>query len=188
MFSFVPDASKAKSAASAMIKLGDAIPAIDAQSSEGRLIDSKTLHGNIRLENVHFKYPTRPHHPVLRGLDLDIKAGEYVALVGPSGCGKSTTIGLLERFYDPLVGRVLLDGIPITDLNVASYRSQIALVGQEPTLYAGSIRFNVLLGANKPTDKVTEQELIQACQDANIVRDLVSAFQLRIEPQLTTCL
>jgi len=93
-----------------------------------------------------------------------------VALVGPSGCGKSTTVQMIERFYDPLIGRVTLDGIDIKDLNVASYRSNISLVSQEPTLYAGTVRFNVLLGASKPMDEVTEEEVIQACKDANIVR------------------
>ncbi len=186
VFSFVPDASKAKSAASAMINLGDAVPEIDAQSLEGAIIDSDTLQGNIRFENVHFRYPSRPHVSVLRKLDLDIRAGEFVALVGPSGCGKSTTIGLLERFHNPLIGRVTLDGVPITKINVAYYRSQIALVGQEPTLYAGTIRFNVLLGANKPADQVTEQELIQACKDANIVSSgaVICASKPRISKNL----
>jgi ATP-binding cassette subfamily B (MDR/TAP) protein 1 len=84
-------------------------------------------------------------------------------------CGKSTTIGLVERFYDPLTGSVTLDGVPLSALNVASFRSQMSLVSQEPTLYRGSVRFNVLLGANKPAAEVTEEELIQACKDANIV-------------------
>ena len=93
-----------------------------------------------------------------------------MALVGPSGCGKSTTVQMIERFYDPLIGRVTLDGIDIKDLNVGSYRSNVSLVSQEPTLYAGTVRFNVLLGASKPMDQVTEEEVVQACKDANIVR------------------
>jgi len=77
---------------------------------------------------------------------------------------------MIERFYDPLIGRVTLDGIDIKDLNVGSYRSNVSLVSQEPTLYAGTVRFNVLLGASKPMDQVTEEEVVQACKDANIVR------------------
>lgn len=92
-----------------------------------------------------------------------------VALVGPSGCGKSTTIQMLERFYDPLIGQVTLDGVDIRELNPVSFRSQMALVSQEPTLYAGTVRFNILLGANKPMEEVTEEEIIQACKNANIV-------------------
>jgi ATP-binding cassette subfamily B (MDR/TAP) protein 1 len=76
---------------------------------------------------------------------------------------------MLERFYDPLIGRVTLDGVDIREINVASYRSEMALVSQEPTLYAGTVRFNILLGANKPMGQVTEEEVIQATKDANIV-------------------
>jgi ABC-type multidrug transport system fused ATPase/permease subunit len=97
------------------------------------------------------------------------KTNDSVALVGPSGCGKSTTVQMIERFYDPLIGRVTLDGIDIKDLNVGSYRSNVSLVSQEPTLYAGTVRFNVKLGASKPMDQVTEEEVVQACKDANIV-------------------
>lgn len=110
---------------------------------------------------------------VLRSLSIEVPAGKYVALVGPSGCGKSTTIQLIERFYDPLAGTVTLDGIDIRSLNVASLRSQIALVSQEPTLYAGSLRFNILLGSPNP-DTVTEEQLVQACRDANIYDFIVS--------------
>lgn len=99
---------------------------------------------------------------------------------------KLTLVIIIPRYDflstdDPLVGGITLDGVPITELNVASYRSQMALVSQEPTLYAGSIRFNVLLGANKPADEVTEEELVQACKDANIVScfDRVGAIRVR---------
>ena len=155
-------------------------PKID--NGEGALLDPKAVSGHIRMEDVHFRYPSRPGVRVLRDLTLDVPPGTYVALVGPSGCGKSTTIQLLERFYDPLVGKVTLDGVDIRDLNVASYRSQIALVSQEPTLYAGTVRFNILLGANKPIEEVTEEELVKACKEANIV----SAFAIRSDVGLTT--
>ena len=76
----------------------------------------------IKLENVHFRYPSRPDHPVLQGLDLDIKEGQTVALVGPSGCGKSTTVGLLTRFYDPAHGRVFIDNMDIKTLDLKAHR------------------------------------------------------------------
>lgn len=117
---------------------------------------------------VHFRYPTRPQQPVLRGLNLSVKPGQYVALVGHSGCGKSTTIGLLERFYDPLSGQITLDGHNISDLNILSYRHHLALVSQEPTLYQGTIRDNILLGADHAADSVTDAKLEQTCRDANI--------------------
>jgi ATP-binding cassette subfamily B (MDR/TAP) protein 1 len=168
IFNFVPDMSKAQSSSTSIIRLADQVPDIDCESRDGKVLDDAAVQGHLRMEKVHFRYPSRPAVRVLRGLDLDIPAGWYVALVGPSGCGKSTCIGLLERFYDPLQGRITIDGIPITDLNIASYRSQISLVSQEPTLYAGSVRFNILLGANKPADQISEEELIKACKDANI--------------------
>ncbi|OCH89914.1 P-loop containing nucleoside triphosphate hydrolase protein [Obba rivulosa] len=167
VFSFVPDISSAKGAASDIVALLDSRPEIDAESPEGEI--PKNVSGRIRFENVHFRYPTRPGVRVLRDLNLTVEPGTYVALVGASGCGKSTTIQLIERFYDPLTGNVYLDDQPIGKYNVAEYRKHIALVSQEPTLYAGSIRFNILLGATKPHDEVTQEEIEAACRNANIL-------------------
>ncbi|TXT11166.1 hypothetical protein VHUM_01917 [Vanrija humicola] len=174
VFTFVPDASQANSAARSIFDLLDDDTEIDALSDDGIILDSSKVVGNVRLNNIHFRYPSRPSVRVLRNLTVDIPAGKYVALVGPSGCGKSTTVQMLERFYDPQSGSVTLDGTDIREINVASYRSQLALVSQEPTLYAGSIRFNILLGAAKPQEQVTEEELIDACKDANIYDFIMS--------------
>ncbi|KAG1889242.1 P-loop containing nucleoside triphosphate hydrolase protein [Suillus subluteus] len=168
-FAFVPDISSAKGAADAIIRLLDSTPAIDAESTEGKSVPSETIKGRIRLENVRFSYPTRPRTQVLRGLSLTVEPGTYVALVGSSGCGKSTVIQLLERFYDPLSGQISLDGELIDEFNVQAYRQQIALVSQEPTLYAGTIRFNILLGAARPESEVTQGEIEAACRSANIL-------------------
>ncbi|KAI5990430.1 multidrug resistance protein 4, partial [Pisolithus albus] len=143
----------------------------------------RNIEGHIQLEDVHFHYPTRPTVPVLRGLNLTVAPGAYVALVGASGCGKSTVIQLIERFYDPKFGRVLLDGQPIDEYNVQEYRKQIALVSQEPTLYAGTIRFNILLGATKPASEVTQEEIEAVCRDANIldfIRSLPKGFDTEV--------
>ncbi|KAF9230736.1 P-loop containing nucleoside triphosphate hydrolase protein [Melanogaster broomeanus] len=115
------------------------------QGPTGKTLPEKNVLGQIRFENVHFRYPTRPGVRVLRDLSIKVEPGTYVALVGASGCGKSTV-----GFYDPLAGQVLLDGWPIDQLNIQEYRKHISLVSQEPTLYAGTIRFNILLGATKP--------------------------------------
>jgi ATP-binding cassette subfamily B (MDR/TAP) protein 1 len=147
---------------------------VDALSEEGIHLNPAEVQGHIRIEGVHFRYPSRPSVRVLRDLSIDVPPGTYVALVGPSGCGKSTTVQMLERFYDPLVGRVTLDGLDVKSLNVASYRNNIALVSQEPTLYAGTVRFNVVLGANKPESEVTEEEVITACKNANIYEFIMS--------------
>ncbi|PBK74780.1 P-loop containing nucleoside triphosphate hydrolase protein [Armillaria solidipes] len=169
VFSFVPDVSSARGAGSDIIRLLDSIPEIDSESTEGKKVDVAKAQGHIRLENIHFRYPTRPGIRVLRELSLQVEPGTYIALVGASGSGKSTVIQLIERFYEPLAGQIYMDGIPIEQYNVQEYRKQIALVSQEPTLYAGTIRFNILLGAIKPHDEVTQEEIEAACRDANIL-------------------
>ncbi|KAJ8580470.1 P-loop containing nucleoside triphosphate hydrolase protein [Rhizopogon salebrosus TDB-379] len=169
VFAFVPDVSSAKGGANAIIRLLDSTPAIDAESTEGEKVSGETVKGHIRLENVQFTYPTRPGFRVLRNLSLTVEPGTYVALVGASGCGKSTVIQLLERFYDPISGHISLDGEPINEFNVQEYRQQVSLVSQEPTLYAGTIRFNVWLGATKPESEVTQEDIEAACRDANIL-------------------
>jgi ATP-binding cassette subfamily B (MDR/TAP) protein 1 len=172
---FVPDMSSAKGAANDIINLLDSQPDIDAESTEGQVLPS--AQGRVVLEDIHFRYPTRPGVRVLRNLNLVVEPGTYIALVGASGSGKSTVIQLIERFYDPLAGKVMLDGHDISQLNVQEYRKHIALVSQEPTLYSGTIRFNILLGANKPHDQVTQAEIEQACRDANILDFITSLPQ-----------
>ncbi|KAH7103350.1 multidrug resistance protein 1 [Auriculariales sp. MPI-PUGE-AT-0066] len=167
VFSFVPDMSAAKGAATDVIKLLDSTPEVDSESKDGQVL--KQADGRIVFEDVHFRYPTRPGVRVLRGLNLTIEPGTFVALVGASGCGKSTVIQLTERFYDPMGGRVTLDGTNIAELNVQEYRKHIALVSQEPTLYAGTVKFNILLGSYKPHEEVTQEEIEAACRDANIL-------------------
>ncbi|KAF8852381.1 ABC transporter-like protein [Acephala macrosclerotiorum] len=149
IFSSAPDMGKAKHAAEEMKSLFDSQPSIDTWSKDGQL-------------------------PVLRGLNLSVHPGQYVALVGASGCGKSTTIALLERFYDPLVGGIYVDGQEISSLNVNAYRNHLALVSQEPTLYQGTIRENILLGADRKPEDVSEEDIIQACKDANIYEFILS--------------
>jgi ATP-binding cassette, subfamily B (MDR/TAP), member 1 len=162
-----PSQSSAQGAGSDIIKLLDSVPEIDAESTEGKV--PQDVKGQIRFEDIHFRYPTRPGVRVLRNLNLTVEPGTYVALVGASGCGKSTTIQLIERFYDPLAGHVYLDGQNIAEFNVQEYRKHIALVSQEPTLYAGTVRFNILLGATKPHEEVTQEEIENACRNANIL-------------------
>lgn len=157
--------SKARGAAAQVVQLIDAVPDIDADSPEG---DKVAITGDIKFTNVHFRYPTRPHVRVLTGLNIEVKEGQFVAIVGASGCGKSTLIQLVERFYDPLSGTVTVGGHDISELNVQHYRAQISLVSQEPTLYTGTIRYNIALGAAVPIDEVRQEDVEQACRDANI--------------------
>lgn len=162
--------AKARNAANELQKLVELKPSIDHWSKDGKEIDH--VDGTIEFRDVHFRYPTRPEVPVLRGLSLTVKPGQYVALVGASGCGKSTTIAMMERFYDPLAGAVYVDGNEISSLNLNQYRSFLALVSQEPTLYQGTIKENILLGDDR--DDVPDEQIIQACKDANIYDFIIS--------------
>lgn len=167
VFSYAPSMGKAKQASQNIARIFDIEPTIDPTSTEGDVMTNVV--GDIEFRDVHFRYPTRLHVPVLRGLNLTVKRGQYVALVGSSGCGKSTTIGLIERFYEPLAGQVLLDGVDVTTLNVAKYRSHIGLVQQEPVLFYGTIRENILYGLDDDQiQNVTEEDIINAAKKANI--------------------
>ncbi|KAI9830957.1 MAG: GTPase-activating protein [Phylliscum demangeonii] len=172
IFSFAPDMGKAKQAAQELKELFDRRPAIDAWSEAGQPVAQ--VAGQIEFRDVHFRYPTRPDQPVLRGLNLSVQPGQYVALVGASGCGKSTTIALLERFYDPTAGAIFVDGREISTLRLDEYRRHLALVSQEPTLYQGTIRENILLGVDGADDTVPEEAIVRACKDANIYDFIMS--------------
>ncbi|KAJ1254407.1 hypothetical protein BS78_K067300 [Paspalum vaginatum] len=132
----------------------------------------KEINGAIEFRNVHFSYPTRPEVTVLDGFSLEIGAGKTVALVGPSGSGKSTVIALIERFYDVQKGSVLVDGRGIRSYSLAHLRSHIALVSQEPTLFSGTIRDNIMYG----DEHATEDEVIGAAKLAN-AHEFISAME-----------
>jgi len=139
-------ADKAKRTLFAMI---DRASTIDGLSKEGKIPgvnNCPTLQGKIELKDVKFAYPTRPDQLVLNGLSLTIEPGQTVALVGPSGCGKSTIVGLLERFYNPLEGTVLVDGTNIAEYNVSALRSHEGWVQQEAPLFAESLAYNIAYG------------------------------------------
>lgn len=123
----------------------------------------RDVQGDIKLRGVSFAYPARSDMQVFRQLDLDIAAGQTVALVGQSGSGKSTIIQLLERFYDPAAGTITVDGHNIRELSLPWYRDQVGLVSQEPTLFATSIRENISLGR----EGATEKEIQEAARSAN---------------------
>jgi len=176
-FSYAPGMGKAKQAAINIRQVLDTRPkSIDIESEDGLKIDRLNLKGGIELRDVTFRYPTRPEVPVLTDLNLIIKPGQYVGLVGASGCGKSTTVGLIERFYDPESGQVLLDGVDIRDLHLRTYREVLALVQQEPVLFSGSIRDNIMVGSiSDGADDGSEEDMIKACKDANIY-DFISSL------------
>ncbi|EGE05430.1 multidrug resistance protein [Trichophyton equinum CBS 127.97] len=164
IFSYVPDFAKAHHAAAGIKALFERTPEIDSWSDDGE--KAQSIEGYIEFRDVHFRYPSRPNQPVLQGLNLQVKPGQYVAFVGASGCGKSTAIALLERFYNPTLGGIYVDSKEISSFNIKSYRSHLALVGQEPTLYQGTIRENIMLGTDR--DDISEDEIVACCKNTNI--------------------
>ena len=108
--------------------------------------------GRIAFENVHFTYPARPDVQALDGINLSIDPGETVAFVGPSGAGKTTIIQLILRFYDPASGRITLDDVDLRDVSRAVFRQSVALVPQDPVIFAASVRENIRFGRPDATD------------------------------------
>jgi ATP-binding cassette, subfamily B, bacterial len=126
--------------------------------------------GEIGFEAVHFAYPTHVAGAVLDGVTLSVRAGEKLALVGPSGAGKSTIFHLILRFYDPLSGTVRFDGVPLTELDPAEFRRQIALVPQDATVFAGSVAENIRFGRPEATDADIQQAARMALAEEFILR------------------
>ena len=125
-------------------------------------ITPESLKGDIEFKNVKFNYPSRPKVKVLDGIDLKIPQGKKIALVGHTGCGKSTIIQLIERFYDPDQGQVLIDGKNLSEYNLHGFRKFVGYVGQEPVLFSMSIKANLLLAKEDATDEQLETALKQA--------------------------
>ncbi|CAL6285659.1 unnamed protein product [Bathycoccus prasinos] len=174
------------------VESGDArvIPMTRAQAKEsncGTIVDN--FSGSIEFQEVKFSYPTRDA-PVLNGLNLNVKAGETIALIGTSGSGKSTAVQLLERFYDAVApkslaaksndsegdltslvvpgadcGKIFFDGVDIKELDVMWLRAQIGLVEQEPVLFSGSVHDNIASGS--PTSEASREKVIEAAKIAN---------------------
>ncbi|ULT86903.1 hypothetical protein L3Y34_006558 [Caenorhabditis briggsae] len=126
-------------------------------------IETPNVVGGITIENVDFAYEINGKR-ILKSLNLSIAPGQTVALVGPSGHGKSTIVSLLQRFYAPTSGRILLDQTPIVNIDHKFYHSKVALVGQEPVLFSGTIRENILYGY----DEGTEADMIRVARMANV--------------------
>ena len=137
------------------------------------------VRGRLELRGVGFSYPTRPDHCVMDGFDLVAEPGETVAICGASGSGKSTAIQLLERFYDPSAGQVLLDGVDIRELDQQWLREQLGLVSQEPRLFAGTIAENIAYGQ----PGVTQAEVEDAARAAN-AHEFITAFPEGFDTQV----
>ena len=160
--SMTTDLAKGADAVGSVFAVLDRYTRIEPEDPEG--CRPERITGHVELRDVQFAYPARPDVMIFQGFSIKIEAGRSTALVGQSGSGKSTIIGLIERFYDPLKGVVKIDGRDIRSYQLRSLRKHIALVSQEPTLFAGTIKENITYGAS---DKTSEAEIIEAAKAAN---------------------
>ncbi|KAK6253146.1 hypothetical protein QUC31_014866 [Theobroma cacao] len=151
--------NQAKAAGYEVFKVIRRKPAI-SYDSRGKEVEK--IGGNIKIRDVYFAYPSRPEKLILQGFSLSIPAGKMAALVGSSGCGKSTVISLVERFYDPSKGEILIGNHNIKDLDLKFLRKNIGAVSQEPSLFAGTIKDNIKVGNMDANDRQIQDAAILA--------------------------
>ncbi|XP_032757840.1 bile salt export pump isoform X2 [Rattus rattus] len=175
-FSYTPSYAKAKISAARFFQLLDRKPPINVYSEAGEKWDN--FQGKIDFIDCKFTYPSRPDIQVLNGLSVSVNPGQTLALVGSSGCGKSTSIQLLERFYDPDQGTVMIDGHDSKKVNVQFLRSNIGIVSQEPVLFDCSIMDNIKYGDN--TKEISVERAIAAAKQAQL-HDFVMSLPEKYE-------
>lgn len=161
------DLQRAAGATERLLELVQAPSAIRDGTKSPRLSTNPAM----ALQSVRFAYPSRPDTPALDGVDLSIEAGRSLALVGPSGAGKSTVFELLQRFYDPQQGRILLDGMDLRDMALAELRRHIAIVPQQPALFSNNVRYNIAYGH----PDASQREIETAAQRAH-AHEFISAL------------
>ncbi|KAL7261212.1 hypothetical protein ACSBR1_006787 [Camellia fascicularis] len=159
--------AEAATYASTISEMIERVPAIDSEDQRDKTIID--VRGDLEYKDIDFAYPSRPTHMVLKNFNFRVMTSQAVGLVGSSGSGKSTIISLVERFYDPLKGEILLDRINIKTLELKSLRSQIGLVSQEPILFATSIKENILFGR----ESASMEQVTNAAKAAN-AHDFIS--------------
>ncbi len=169
---------EATNAASRISEMIDRVPTIDSEEKKGKALSY--VRGEIEFKDIYFSYPSRPETPILQDFNLKVPAGKKVGLVGGSGSGKSTVIALLERFYDPIEGDILLDGYKIRKLQLKWLRSQLGLVNQEPVLFATSIIENIIFGK----EGASTDSVISAAKAAN-AHDFITKLPDGYETQVS---
>ncbi|KAL4189056.1 hypothetical protein AMTRI_Chr08g205090 [Amborella trichopoda] len=160
-FGLAPYILKRRKSLTSVFEIIDRVPKIDPDDSSG--LKPPNVYGSLELKNIDFCYPTRPEVMVLSNFSLKVSGGQTVAIVGASGSGKSTIIALIERFYDPTAGQVLLDGRDLTLFNVRWLRSHLGLVQQEPVMFSTTIKENILYARHN----ASEAEVKEAARIAN---------------------
>ncbi|KAI4268437.1 MAG: hypothetical protein LQ337_007837 [Flavoplaca oasis] len=177
--------STAASAAAELFSVIDRDSELDPLDQAG--ISPSTCEGYIEARDLNFAYPSRPSFQVLSNLSITIPAGQTTALVGPSGCGKSTLVGLLERWYNPESGQLLLDGIDVAEYNTRWLRSTIRLVQQEPILFSGTVFDNVangLLDTQRSLSRDEQLKLVQSACEASNAHDFIIELPEGYDTQL----
>ncbi|VAH62907.1 unnamed protein product [Triticum turgidum subsp. durum] len=169
--------AEGQSAAYRLFEIMNKEPKIDITDTSGIVLDD--IRGDVELNNVFFRYPARPEQLILNGLSLHVPSGTTMAIVGESGSGKSTIISLVERFYDPQAGNVLIDGINIKSMKLQWIRGMISLVSQEPLLFMTSIKDNITYGK----EDATLEEIKRAAELANatnFIEKLPNAYETMV--------
>lgn len=166
-----------KAAAYKMFEVIKRKPVIDAYDLSGETL--KALKGDIELRNVYFTYPSRPDVPIFKNFNLSVAAGTTVALVGESGSGKSTVVSLVERFYDPNQGQVLVDGVDIKTLQLRWLRRQVGLVSQEPVLFGTSIKENIAYAKDDATDEEV-QAAASLANAATFINKMPKGYETKV--------
>ncbi|MFS7930540.1 putative ABC transporter, AAA+ ATPase domain, ABC transporter type 1, transmembrane [Helianthus anomalus] len=173
--------AKARVAATKIFQIIDHKPSVGKNGETGIELDS--VSGLVELKDVNFSYPSRPDVKILNNFSLSVPSGKTIALVGSSGSGKSTVVSLIERFYDPTSGSVMLDGHDIKGLKLKWLRQQIGLVSQEPALFATTIPENILLG--RPDASMVEiEEAARVSNAHSFIIKLPDAYDTQVSPFL----
>jgi ATP-binding cassette subfamily B protein len=171
------DVQRASGATERLMEILAAEPTVKTNAEPAAL--PKPAKGAVRFDGIVFRYPTRPDIRALNGVSFSVSPGEAVALVGPSGAGKSTVFQLLLRFFDPQEGRVLFDGESIADVDPRELRRNIALVAQDPAIFAGTIADNIRYGRPEATDEDVKRAASAAVAD-EFIRRLPDGYQTQL--------
>jgi len=160
-FGLAPYILKRRKSLTSVFEIIDRAPKIDQDDNSA--LKPPNVYGSIELKNIDFSYPSRPEVLVLSNFTLKVNGGQTVAVVGVSGSGKSTIISLIERFYDPVAGQVLLDGRDLKSYNLRWLRNHLGLVQQEPIIFSTTIRENIIYARHN----ASEAEMKEAARIAN---------------------
>ncbi|KAK8803666.1 hypothetical protein WA158_001360 [Blastocystis sp. Blastoise] len=163
--------SQAKEATNSFLEIINRKPTIDSSSKSG--IIPTHSHGTVSFKDISYKYETSKDRMILKNISLEFPQGKTIGIVGPSGSGKSTIIKLLLRFYDPISGVITYDNVNYKDINLVWLRDQMAYVAQEPVLFSGTIKENILLGLS--TGEATDEQIIEAAKTAG-AHDFIMQF------------